>query len=31
MLEARFSKTIYKNGRWEDELVYAIRKLKAGD
>jgi RimJ/RimL family protein N-acetyltransferase len=25
-LEARFSKTIYKNGRWEDELVYAIRK-----
>jgi [ribosomal protein S5]-alanine N-acetyltransferase len=25
-LEDRFSKTIYKNGRWEDELVYAIRK-----
>jgi len=24
-LEARFEKTIYKNGRYEDELVYAIR------
>lgn len=31
MLEARFSKTIYKNGRWEDELVYAIRKSNARD
>ena len=24
-LEARFERTIYKNGRFEDELVYAIR------
>ncbi|MBL0099933.1 MAG: GNAT family N-acetyltransferase [Saprospiraceae bacterium] len=25
-LEARFEKTLYKNGEFEDELVYAIRK-----
>src|SRR6185436_1972750 len=27
VLEARFEKTIYKNGKFEDELVYAVRKL----
>jgi [ribosomal protein S5]-alanine N-acetyltransferase len=25
-LEAKFEKTMYKNGQFEDELVYAIRK-----
>jgi RimJ/RimL family protein N-acetyltransferase len=25
-LEARFKKTVYKNGRFEDELYYAVRK-----
>lgn len=25
-LEARFEKTIFKNGQYEDELVYAIRR-----
>jgi [ribosomal protein S5]-alanine N-acetyltransferase len=26
VLEGRFEKTIFKNGCYEDELVYAIRK-----
>ena len=26
-LEARFEKTIYKNGKYLDELIYAIRKI----
>lgn len=26
LLEAKFKQTIYKNGRYEDELVYAIRR-----
>lgn len=26
VLEGKFAKTIYKSGRYEDELVYAIRK-----
>lgn len=26
ILEGRFEKTLYKNGRYEDELVYAIRR-----
>lgn len=26
VLEARFEKTIFKHGRYEDELVYAVRK-----
>lgn len=26
-LEAKFEKTIYKNGEYQDELVYAIRKI----
>jgi len=26
VLEARFENTLYKNGRYEDELVYAVRK-----
>lgn len=27
-LEARFDKTLIKNGVYEDELIYAVRKLK---
>jgi len=26
VLEAKFEKTLYKNGKFEDELIYAIRK-----
>ena len=25
-LEARFEKTIFKNGQFEDEMIYAIRR-----
>jgi RimJ/RimL family protein N-acetyltransferase len=25
-LEARMDKVLYKNGRFEDELIYAVRK-----
>lgn len=27
VLEVRFKKTFYKNGHYEDELVYAIRRF----
>ncbi len=26
VLEAKFEKTLYKNGKFEDELIYAVRK-----
>lgn len=28
VLEGRFAKTVYKNGRYEDELIYAVRRCE---
>jgi ribosomal-protein-alanine N-acetyltransferase len=29
ILEARFEKTIFKNGEFEDELIYAVRSQQS--